>query len=318
MWRASRSSSTSRKSSPAFGDAAPAEDLHRLGLGPACFTGCPFSSCIARIFANAVPRHERVADVERALLHEHGGDRAAALVQVRLDHGAARATGRVALQLLEVGDEQDRLEEAVEVASCLRRDVDELVRRRPTRTARCRAPPSACGRAWGRPPSLSTLFTATMIGTAAAFAWSSASTVCGITPSSAATTRTAMSVTCAPRARIAVNASWPGVSMNVISRSPTWAWYAPMCCVMPAELPGDDVGLADRVQQLGLAVVDVAHDRHDRRPRHERGLVDLLLGLVVELVLDPDDLGVVAELGGDQRDRLVRQRRRGRRHLAGR
>ena len=35
-------------------------------------------------------RHERVADVERALLHEHGRDRPAALVEVRLDHGAPR------------------------------------------------------------------------------------------------------------------------------------------------------------------------------------------------------------------------------------
>ncbi len=76
----------------------------------------------------------------------------------------------------------------------------------------------------GSASSLSTLFTATMIGTAAAFAWSSASTVCGITPSSAATTSTTMSVILAPRARMAVNASWPGVSMNEIVRSPRWAW----------------------------------------------------------------------------------------------
>ena len=43
-------------------------------------------------------------------------------------------------------------------------------------------------------------------------AWSMASMVCGITPSSAATTRITISVTLAPRARICVNASWPGVS----------------------------------------------------------------------------------------------------------
>ena len=36
-----------------------------------------------------------------------------------------------------------------------------------------------------------------------------------MTPSSAATTSTTMSVTFAPRARIAVKASWPGVSMKV-------------------------------------------------------------------------------------------------------
>ena len=45
------------------------------------------------------------------------------------------------------------------------------------------------------------------MGTFAAFAWVLASTVCGITPSSAATTSTTMSVARAPRARIAVNAA---------------------------------------------------------------------------------------------------------------
>ena len=68
-------------------------------------------------------------------------------------------------------------------------------------------------------PSLSILLTATMIGTSAAFAWRMASIVCGITPSSAATTSTTISVTPAPRARMAVNASWPGVSRKVM-RSP--------------------------------------------------------------------------------------------------
>ena len=36
-----------------------------------------------------------------------------------------------------------------------------------------------------------------------------------------------------------------------------------------AGLAGDDVGLADVVEQRRLAVVDVAHDGDDRRPRHE-------------------------------------------------
>lgn len=59
----------------------------------------------------------------------------------------------------------------------------------------------------GSAPSLSILLTATTIGTSAAWAWLTASTVCGMTPSSAATTRIAMSVAFAPRARMAVNAS---------------------------------------------------------------------------------------------------------------
>jgi len=59
----------------------------------------------------------------------------------------------------------------------------------------------------GLAPSTSILLTATTIGTSAAWAWLMASTVCGMTPSSAATTITAMSVDFAPRARMAVNAS---------------------------------------------------------------------------------------------------------------
>ena len=54
---------------------------------------------------------------------------------------------------------------------------------------------------------LSILLTATIIGTSAAFAWLIASIVCGIIPSSAATTKIAISVACAPRARIDVNAA---------------------------------------------------------------------------------------------------------------
>ena len=65
-------------------------------------------------------------------------------------------------------------------------------------------------------PGLSILLMATMIGTPAALAWAIASLVCGMTPSSPATTSTTMSVTLAPRARMAVNASWPGVSRKVI------------------------------------------------------------------------------------------------------
>ncbi len=58
----------------------------------------------------------------------------------------------------------------------------------------------------GLAPGLSILLTATMIFTFAALAWSIASLVCGITPSSAATTRMTTSVIFAPRARIMVNA----------------------------------------------------------------------------------------------------------------
>ena len=62
----------------------------------------------------------------------------------------------------------------------------------------------------------SILLIATTSGTPAFLAWLMASTVCGMMASSAAMTSTTMSVTWAPRARMAVKASWPGVSRNAI------------------------------------------------------------------------------------------------------
>ncbi len=67
----------------------------------------------------------------------------------------------------------------------------------------------------GFAPGLSILLMATMIGVWAARAWLMASIVCGMTPSSAATTSTTISVTLAPRARMAEKAAWPGVSRKV-------------------------------------------------------------------------------------------------------
>ncbi len=82
------------------------------------------------------------------------------------------------------------------------------------------------------------MFTATISGTPALRAWLIASMVWGITESSAATTRMTTSVTSAPRARIAVNAAWPGVSRKEMARPPgSSTWYAPMCWVIPPASP---------------------------------------------------------------------------------
>ena len=55
-----------------------------------------------------------VADLERAGLDERGRDRAAALVHLRLDDRADRRAIGVGLELLQVGDEQDHLDQLVE------------------------------------------------------------------------------------------------------------------------------------------------------------------------------------------------------------
>ena len=66
-----------------------------------------------------------------------------------------------------------------------------------------------------------------------------------------------------------------------------------------AGLARGDLGAADVVEQRGLAVVDVAHDGHDRRPRQRLDLARLRLDLVLELVF-LEAHGRVAELLDDQ------------------
>ena len=68
---------------------------------------------------------------------------------------------------------------------------------------------------WGSASGKSHLLIATTIGTFAAFACFIDSIVWGLTPSSAATTRTTISVSFDPLALISVKAAWPGVSINV-------------------------------------------------------------------------------------------------------
>src|SRR5699024_7933104 len=85
-----------------------------------------------------------------------------------------------------------------------------------------------------------------------------------------------------------------------------------------AGLPGADLRLPDRVQQAGLAVVDVAHDGHDGRSR-QAVLVVLLgeLGVAIDvevpqllalLVLRGDDLDLVAQLLAQQAEGVLVQR----------
>src|SRR3954471_6605716 len=89
-------------------------------------------------------------------------------------------------------------------------------------------------------------------------------------------------------------------------------------------LAGGDVGVPQRVQELGLPVVDVTHDGHDRRTDVPVALVALLVtegeveGLeeLAVLVLGADDLDDPAALGTAQLQRLVVDRLRGGDHLA--
>ena len=90
----------------------------------------------------------------------------------------------------------------------------------------------------------------------------------------------------------------------------------------PARFAGDDVRVADRVEQRGLAVVDVAHDGDDRRTRLlERVVVFVVvaeqrLQLELRFLAGLDEQHVGTERLGDELDHLVGERLRAGDHLA--
>ena len=61
--------------------------------------------------------------MEGAALNQHAGDRAATRVELGLDHGPGGRGVGVGAELLEIGDQQDHLEQVVEAVLGLGRDV---------------------------------------------------------------------------------------------------------------------------------------------------------------------------------------------------
>ena len=65
-----------------------------------------------------------VADSQRAALDQHRRDRAAAALELGLEHDAFGRTVRVGLEIEQLGLQQDRFFELVEVGLLQRRDLD--------------------------------------------------------------------------------------------------------------------------------------------------------------------------------------------------
>ena len=98
-----------------------------------------------------------------------------------------------------------------------------------------------------------------------------------------------------------------------------------MCWVIPTVLRVDNVGVTDRVEQLGLTVVDVAHDRDDRGTRLHILCIVQFFGFEVDvegleqfaiLVFRRNNLDVVAELCAQCFEGVLIQRLRGGCHLS--
>ena len=69
--------------------------------------------------------HDRVADLELALVDEDRGNRATTLVEVGLEHDALGATRRVGLQVFELGHDRELIEQVVDAELLRRRHLDD-------------------------------------------------------------------------------------------------------------------------------------------------------------------------------------------------
>ncbi len=220
--RARRSSVTASNLSPAWGTSS-SPVISTGTLGPADWMGLPFSFAIARTFPTVVPatRMSPTCRVPFCTSMVATGPRPLSSLASRTVPFPARP----GLAFSSLRSATSRM-----VSSSSLRPVFFTAE---TFTHGV-SPPHSSGTSsyfvscsitrCGFAPGLSILLMATMMETLAAFAWWMASMVWGMMPSSAATTSTAMSVTCAPLARMVVKASWPGVSRNVMSRPPALTW----------------------------------------------------------------------------------------------
>ena len=68
---------------------------------------------------------EDVAGVQGAVLHKNGGDRAAAAIDAGFENGAAGRRGWIGAKLAQIGDEQDHFEELIEIFLFARGDFDD-------------------------------------------------------------------------------------------------------------------------------------------------------------------------------------------------
>ena len=254
--------------------------------------------------------------MQRAFLDQHGGDRAASAIELRFDDRAARGPRRIGLQLHHVGLQQDHLEQLVDSGTGAGRDrhgydVAAVVFRHQ---ADLRQPLLDVVEVGVGQIDLVDRDDYRNVGGASvidrllrlrhhAFVRGDHQhdDVGDLGAARAHRSERLMAGSIDERDRAPVGLD--GVRTDVLRDS--------------AELARGHVGVANRVEQRGLAVIDVAHHGDDRRPRDHLA-DDGFLGRLFDrgLRVEGNVLDTVAELAGEQRGGVDVEHLVERRHLA--
>ena len=121
--RARASLLTTAKRSPACG--VPCRPSTSTGIaGGASLICSPRSLTSARTRPHSLPATRMSPGMQRAGLHQHRGDRAAALVELGFDDDALGGAVGIGLEVENFGLQQDRFEQLVEIGALGRRHLD--------------------------------------------------------------------------------------------------------------------------------------------------------------------------------------------------
>ena len=243
---------------------------------------------------------DEVADPQRAALHQHGGDRAAAAVELGLDHGAFGRTVRIGAQVEDFRLQPDGFEQPLDIELLGRRhfDVEHLAAQRFDLDFMLQQLVAHALRLGVRAVDLVDRHDHRHLGGL------------GMIDRLHRLRHDAVvggdhehddvGHLGAARAHGGEGGVARGVDEgDLVARGRRHLVGADMLGDA-AGFAGRDLGRTNGVEQRGLAVVDVAHDGHHRRPRHQRGRI---VGGVEQALLDVgfgDALDGVAQFLGEQ------------------
>ena len=277
--------------------------------------GAGFGDLLAAIIEHGADLAEGVADdvavtdAEGAVLHEDGGDGAAAAVELGFDDGADSGTVGRSLLLVGVGDVEDHLLETVEIDALLGRDLDEL-----SVAAHADGLDAARGKLHDHTAGIGLRLIDLVdgdddgnlggLGVIDGFEGLGHDAVVGGHDHDDDVGDLGAACTHAGEGLVA-----GGIEEDDLAAEGRRVFLGDADLV-GTDVLGDaagfasgDVGGADGVEQRGLAVIDVAHDGDDGRTHDldEAGgvLEEAFDGFVLDLLFDGDDCGVSAELAGD-------------------